>query len=278
MSMLLSEHYGKNIRQGNSFTITGVQVYLRPHNDGATDDFDVGGSALLQCAYLPTTNHSRKAWNQAFKMWNKQRSLYTVRGIHPVRNEDFELAWNYDNRDTNRTSQMLQSITDGAGEYVCLNGDSTQGSDWVLSDYYNTTNKPEQRTQDHFTGALYKNNKYGDTKFPPVDYFATTGSASSIVTKFDSVGTNTYFSGGDFDAEWNHFPVPLNILCGLIKYDAYLIPGDTAAQIEDNVDLFVSFAVKKWKPLVIRPKKKKMKKFTRRKSSGRRFSRKRSRR
>lgn len=272
LSMLLSEHYGKNIRQGNGFTVTGVQAYLRPHNDSALDDYDVGGSALVQCQYVPTTGHSKKAWNQAFTLWKKHRSRFTTMGIHPVRNEDLEFCWAYSLRDTNRTSRLYQHQADGTQEWMTLTGDSTVGEDWCLQDFYNTSNPAPQRTADHFTGQLYKADKYGSTKFPKVQYFAVSGSASSFAN------TDGDLSGGMFTTDWEMFPSPINILCGLIKYDAYLIPGDTTGQIEDNVELIISLSVKKWKPLVIRPKKKKMKKFVRRKSSGRRFSRKRSRR
>ena len=274
LAMELSEYYGKNIRQGNSFTVTGIQAYVMPHNDSVNDDYDTGGSAQVVTNFVPTTAHSRKAWNQAFKMWTKQRSLYTTRGLHPVRNEDFEFAWDHDTKDTNRTSKMLQSITDTGDEWMCLNGDSTQGQDWCLRDYYNTTSRAPQRSADHFSGALYKDNKYGGTKFPATQVMTTSAIASSVITEADDQDN---FSLGMFANDWQHFPVPVNILCGLIKYDVRMIPGDTVAQIEDNLVCVLSIAVKKWKPLVIRPKKKKMK-SRRGKASGRRFTRKRSRR
>lgn len=279
LALLLSDYYGKNIRQGHNFVVTGVQARLIPHNDDVNDDYDVGGSVAVSLGYVPTAKHSRRAWNQAFKIWTQQKKLSSTNGLHPTRNEDFEFAWDYAGK-TSRTSSMRPSMgDDSAVEYACLIGDTTGSQDWCLKDFYNSTNRAPLPALNHYTGVEYKDNKYGDTKFPAVQTLFTTADASSIVTKFDSIGTNTYFSGGSMDAEFQMLPQPANVLCGVMDVLAWMIPGDTAAQIEDNMELYISFAISKWKPLVFRPRpRRSKKKFSRRKSSGRRFSRKRNRR
>lgn len=273
LALLLSEYYGKNIRQGQNFTLTGVQAVLKPRDTGADEDFDLGGSVAVKLDYLPTTAHSRRAWNQAFTSWTRQKKLSNLRGLHPVRNEDFEAAWHADHV-TSRTSKMNYSMVDNSSsEDFVLTGETHHGDDWSLPDFYNTTNPAPQRTANHYDGTLYKDNKYGGTKFPEVQSIWTTADASAMVNYY---GVNALYGSASMDAPWDTLPSPAQVLCGLFEFKAWLIAEDTSMQIEDNMDLFLSFAIKKWKPLVFRPKRKSKKsKFSRRKASGRRFSRRR---
>jgi hypothetical protein len=277
LSMLLSEYYGKNIRQGHNFKVNGLQIALVPHDPGTTTDFDTGGSIISNFNYVPTTKHSRRAWNDAFTMWKRQRRFQTTGGVGTM-NDDFECGYEIAQAGT-RTSTLLTASNDSASEKVVLLGDSSSNSDWSLQDYYNSKYTTRPPSRNHFSNVEYKENKFSDTRYPSGQSIWVDASTSSVVTKFDDIGTNTSYSGGFTDSEWTEFPQSCNVMCGLLRYFIYMHPGDTAAQIEDNLEVYLNISVTSWKPLAY-PRSKPKKKKSRRRTSGKgtRYSRKRGRR
>ena len=104
LAMLLSEYYGKNIRQGNNFRVKAMQATLVPADNAALAYIDTGLPATVRTTHLPTTKHSRRAWNEVFRQWKRQKQLGGLVGSS-VRNDDMEFAWKSD-MTTSRTSTI----------------------------------------------------------------------------------------------------------------------------------------------------------------------------
>ena len=58
LSLLLSEYYSKNIRQGNNFQVKAISASMLPAS-GSTQDWDTGGSATVKMSYCPTQKLTR---------------------------------------------------------------------------------------------------------------------------------------------------------------------------------------------------------------------------
>lgn len=267
----LSEFYGKNIRQGNSVKIDGMQLAVVPHDSGAEDDYDVGGAVTGIFNYCPTTKHSKKAWNDAFKKWKTQSKFSSVQSPRTI-NNDFELGYNasYTN---SRTSTLVKHHGDSGHEKVVIFGDTTDGTDWCLQDYYNSTHRTMPLPEDHYNDGNLKTNKFSGTKFPNSQKIFMGATSSSIVTDIESLATpDTMYSGGVSMQDFTTFPQPAEVLCGLVQYGIFWHPPDTLSQMEDNLELYVVFSVKSWKPLVYRRRRRKSRgyrgKWTRRTGRG----------
>tara|TARA_B100001245_G_C22860635_1_gene413815 strand:- start:551 stop:1477 length:927 start_codon:yes stop_codon:yes gene_type:complete len=259
LAMLLSEYYGKNIRQGNNFRVKAMQATLVPADNAALAYIDTGLSATVRTTHLPTTKHSRRAWNEVFRQWKRQKQLGGLVGSS-VRNDDMEFAWKSD-MTTSRTSTIHGTgLGDTSTEKLVLTGDSTGGVDFSLQDYYNSMHKPPQDSSPHFSSGSIKDNKYGDTMFPAVQdtVMACYNSTNAFidwavelgVTIIDSEAYTSAAAAGPI----NEFPAPLDVFGGLMRIRAYVMPDDTAVQIEEDFSLFITFHVESWKPLIYRRK------------------------
>ena len=272
LSVLLSEYYGKNIRQGMNFKLKGVQATLRPNTSG---DFDVGSSCIVKHEYCPTTAHSRKAWNDVFSQWKKQNSLSSRTKI---RYNDFEVGFHASYLDSDRTSKLFATgLGDSNEESVVLFGDSTGGSDFALQDYYNAMYKAPEASVDHFNNTALKDPKFLRTKFPVPQMFYCSATASTIVTDND---ISDMYSGSMVSTDVQEFPFDLNILAGVMKLLIYIPQDDTLSQWADTFTVDITYYVSSWSPLVYKAKKNRRKssKRTMRRFRGRRSSRKSNRR
>jgi len=282
-SMLLSEHYGKQIRQGNSFRLKGMQATLVP-SSGLTDDFDVGMSCLVQHRYIPTTGNSREAWNLMFQQWKKQKLLAGKVGRY-MKYDDFECAWSTSTayHDATRTSTLYAGgMGDTTEEKVTLQGNSVAGNCHSLKDLYNSQQRRLRSSVDPFTGAEIKASKFNyDTPYPDEQSIMTSAVASAAVLSGSGLSNDMYHSSIAMN-EIQEFPVSLNVLCGNMAIAVYVPSDDTAAQWADTCDVHIHYYIESWKPLVYRPRAKNPSKWTRKvnkgKSRGGRKSRKRSRR
>lgn len=262
LALLLSEHYGRNIRQGNSFKVNGVQAWLRPADLGNGEFVDAGVSAAVKFAYIPTTGHSRRAWNNVFKQWKAQKNLAGAVGSQ-VRYDDMEFAWNA-GLTTTRTSEIYSTgIGDGSQEHLCLTGQSSSGTDFCLNDYYNSSYAAPPSSTNHFDNSVIKAPKFGTTPFPEIQavYCAASNSARmGILYETFLVGEITGQGEGltsaIADSEMNMLPTPINVLCGLMEVKAYIMPDDTTDQVEEDFALDLAISVVSWKPLVYRPRRK----------------------
>ena len=265
----LSQVLGHEIRQGQSFRVIGMQATVKGFAGGG--DLDVGGSTVVGAAYIPTNSHARKAWNNVFQQWSKQKRLAGAVG-QQVRYDDMEFAWEATTIDS-RTSTIYQNLADNAAEHLVLNGNSTIGTDFSLSDYYNSAYAKAPPSLDHFTNTVIKPAKTGDTMFPEQQIFYTTGTHSSMV---DSSPIPDYLGGAISMNNFQFFPADnhINVFCGLMYLFGKVMPPDTAGQDADEFQIVVTIAVEGWTPLVY--KRKKMKPYARRRlNRGRRYGRKR---
>ena len=281
LDMLLSEHYGKMVRQGTSFKVTGIQASLQP--DPSSSGIDVGMSVDCLLHYVPTTRHARFAWNKVYTSWRNQKKLSTAVGGQ-IRYDDLEFGWNSkEGVSRGRTSTIFGSgMSDSAEEKLVLTGPSAQTAgttvgQYSLQDYYNSAYKTPAASEDPFTGSDIKDPKWGDTPFPEPQYVACSAT-SSAVGWYD--GSNK-FSGAITMGDVQTLSEPINSLCGVFYIEAFVMPDDTVSQDEDDFILTLTWFVKSWTPLVFSRRKGRRGKRTYRKggwSRGRRYYRKRTRR
>ena len=275
LAMELSNYYKKNIRQGHNFVVSGIQCTITPHQD-----MDIGLMATVKHSYIPVTGHSRNAWNQMFRIWKRQKLLAGKVGQH-MRFDDLEFGWDSSSsyHSSTRTSTIFAGgIGDSNTEKLCLTGSSTSGTDVCLGDWYNSQDPHGQvlsQSYDQFTGDLIKAAKYGTAAYPDTQEVWNTATYSANVNEEadpDSLG------GGIAMNDYVPFPSPLNVLCGVMKINVYAGPDDTATQVEDELTLKISYHIKRWKPLVFRPRRKKSRGFrsTWRSKRGRKSRRRRS--
>lgn len=258
LALELSELYGKNIRQGNTFVLKGVSCSLRPKDDGLLDDYDVGMAATIRHSFCPTNKVTRKSWNLIFQQWKKQKLLAGKVGAY-MRNDDFEIGYDASSTFSSARTSTIHAggLGDTDSEKVTIFGDASQGGYFPLRDFYDSQLDPVTNlvSTDPFTSVGIKGNKYQSTSFPKEMEFYTQASSSAIVTE---VNGNTMFSGGIALGTWEEFPVPISVFAGLMKVQAWVNPPDTASQVEDDTVLSISYHIARWKPLVYRPKVKRM--------------------
>lgn len=269
LALLLSDFYGKQIRQGNTFTITGAQAALRPANNSAVANVDKGISAQVVCSYLPTTKHSRKAWNGVFRQWRAQKNLKGAVGMQ-MRYDDMEFCFKSDDK-TSRTSLIhAGGLEDSDSEYLTLTGSSSETvvspsileGFYSLEDYYNSQWPPAPASKYHMTGSSIKQPKFGNDKFPPHQHFNLSAESTA---QADYMGAflgidNTILTSSGQSSPIEMFPQPIHVMCGLIHYDAYVMPDedwiDDEFQLSEDFELYVTIWVKSWKSLVYRRKSK----------------------
>ncbi|HHZ96606.1 MAG TPA: hypothetical protein EYN67_13895 [Flavobacteriales bacterium] len=271
LDMLLSEYYGKMVRQGSSFTIVGIQASLRP--DPAASGIDVGLSAEVHIDYVPVTKHSKFAWNQIYKGWRAQKKLATAVGGQ-IRYDDLEFGWDrLEGLDRGRTSTIFGSgMSDALQEKLVLTGGSiaTAGvlvGSYSMQDYYNSAYETPDPSRDPFTNTDIKDAKWGETPFPEIQTLHC--SATSSASLQGPLGTA--LGGAITQGEIFTLPTPCHSLCGVLQIGAYIMPDDTASQDEDDFLLEVTIFVSSWNPLVFKAKK--ARRYSRKSSKGRSYGR-----
>ena len=254
LSLLLSEKYGRNIRQGNNFRLVGWGASAQPTSDDSTD-FDMGAAGLVSLTFQEPNKHYVKAWRQMLKIWQKQKQLMGRVGKF-VRYDDFELAYSADFVDS-RTSVIYDdpiTVSDGDPHQLVLTGQSDEANDITsIVSYYNGRFEalPPSETQ---YGTVIKEAKF-DTDRP----LNTDGSrvyagwaASAGVTELDitSFPFDAYF-GGNSQGGMTFLPPDnhLNVMCGLVDYAMKMWPPDTVGQIADTVSVTITLVVEGWSPL-----------------------------
>ncbi len=257
LDMLLSEYYGKMVRQGNSFSIVGIQASLQP--DPGSSGIDVGMSAEVVLNYVPTTKHSKFAWNQVYRGWRNQKKLATAVGGQ-IRYDDLEFGWNKNEGvDRGRTSTIFGSgMADAGQEKLVLTGNSvaTAGvtiGHYSLQEYYNDAYETPAPSRDPFTDSDIKEAKWGETPFPEIQSLHCTATSSAVVHE-GLIGSG--LAGAITIGDVQQLPVPCHALCGVLEAEAYIMPDDTISQDEDDFFLTVTIFVSQWKPLVFHRKPK----------------------
>ena len=249
----LSEYYGKNIRQGNSFKLKRIDMGIQPlANDGA--DYDVGMAVQAQGVYTPTTKHTRKAWNQMFQEWKKQKSLRGAVGS-VVRYDDFEMAWNDTHAATTFAGRVSAMHATGIGdpntEKLCIQGTSVAGQFLSLKDYYERRNPILPPSQFPLGGGVVKEPKF-DTYWPENCELQVSGAASANFVEGAIGIDDSYTQGIVMQTAWEG---NVNIFCGSMHWYLYVIPEDTIPQLADKAEITLTFWIESWKPLVYRARK-----------------------
>lgn len=264
----LSEYYGKNIRQGNSFKLRKIELGIQPKtNDG--QHFDSGLAVQCQGVFTPTTKHTRRAWNQLFEEWKKQKTLKGVVGS-TVRYDDFELAWNDEHANVgflNRRSVIYAGgigDTDGQ-EALAITGGSVSGQILTLQDYYVRRNPIVPPSQTPF-GGVVKEPKF-DSYWPEVVELNCSAVSSSVVTTIEpwipspGIPDNAYSGANVSSVPWEG---DVNVFCGSMHWFVYVTPDDTSIQYADKAELTMTFWIESWKPLVYKARKARSRSNTRR--------------
>ena len=284
----LSQLYGKNIRQGQNFRVKGVQVSMR----GANDGYDVGLASAVRFSYAPHTKHSNKAWRDAFFMWKKQRNLRGV-GMGTLAHEDMEFSYSTSYTSETGTSFLYQGgLADSDSDKMVIYGSSNETTNlFALEDHYESMHPVKPVPRYSWNNNPITETKY-TSKFPEERSFWATSEASTVAT-FEVISTEvpviedpitslTHLGGANMTADMHTLPEPANVLCGLIELDAWVVPDDTLAQLEDTAILYVTIWVESFKSLFKfynpSPRSRKLSTAPRRKSSARRSRRRKSKR
>jgi len=288
LSLLLSQYYGKNIRQGATFNLSGYAAHLS--QDSASDDADTGLSVQGTTQYVPTTKHSRAAWNHQFKRWSRQKALSGKIGQN-VRNDDMEMAWEGGfGAMTSRTSTIYAAgLGDTNTEKLVVNGTSSVGSHSSLEDLYDSLNPLPADSRDEY-GVSIKTPKYTD-KFPAIQAFNWTAHASSmaqwsdlesnpvVVDTMEADPFSVHYMNASSHMDYVSFPNDsyLPIFAGLMKHIYYVLPpdvdtGDNPPTAEDDWTLTITFYIDSWTPLVYKRKKNRAIRKSRRMSSKRSYN------
>lgn len=278
-SMLLSEHYSKNIRQGQNFVLKGVSATILPNDEdgNASEDWDVGVAVNTKLSYCPTQKVTRMAWNEMFKQWKKQQYLSANLG-QSVKYNDFEVGWDssasYHNAD--RTSTIRAAgIGDSTTEKIMIWGQSNSSSDYTMQDYVNSKMDKASPSIDPFSGVIIKAPKFDYLNiFPDQKHFWVSAVNSASVTNVGASPVAMY-SSAVLNNDIRVLPEPAHVMCGLMRINCYSTAPDTAAQLADTFDLHLEFHIIKWTPLVYRARKSRRKQSSKyvRKYRGRRKTR-----
>lgn len=264
LPLLLSQKYGRMVRQGHSVQVTGIQARLRPMDSG----YDVGLAISGSMGFVPTTKHSRRAWNEAYRMWRKQKALGARVGS-TVNSDDLEFCWS-DSDATNRTSHIFATgMGDTIGADMGLTGASNESGltqYFGLGDFYDSSHPIAPPSTQHWDSAVFKAKKYSDL-FPQTEY-CYFSSEFSTVHSDNPTATSLYddaLSGASAHTDIMEFPEPVNALCGLLKFTWYTIPDDTGTQNQgdDVAEVDIVIFIKSWKALPYSTRRK-SKRYTRR--------------
>lgn len=247
LALLASEYYGKNIRQGQKFTVKAVSAHLVPANLDAVAGIDIGISAVASLNHIPAMRHSRKAWNNVFNQWSSQKRLSGKVGAN-IRNDDLEFCWNIATKNSRSSTIYGTGIGDVTTETLCLRGDSSATNDiFSLEDYYNSSFPAPSASRDHFSNSVIKDDKFGGTPFPAVQKTLVSATNSAQVD-YETLGNEQ--DGAVAQDGFIELISPHQVLCGLYYYDVKVMPDDTATQVEEDFSIVFSFHVVRFTPLV----------------------------
>jgi len=278
LSMELSKLYGKNIRQGQTFKVKGIQASMK----AANSEYDVGISTMTRFAYCPSTKHTRKAWNMAYPTWMAQKKLRSG-AMFGTRYDDLEYAYNVDHN-SSRTSTLRQGgLADADEDKMYIYGNSNESSNvFALSDFYEQLKRPLPPSRYSAGEQVVKEAKFDDL-FATQRYVSVASNASAmgwqdeieipvIGELFGVKVQGTALGGTHMSADIHQFPESLNVLCGLMEYDVYAIPDDTVFQNQDNALIYFSVWVESFTPIRSYNRRGRANKRGKSYSRGRRFS------
>lgn len=256
----LSKLYSKNIRQGCTVNVKGVQVAMRAGDSG----YDVGLASTVRFAYCPSTKHSRDAWKSMFTTWRNQKQLRAGAIGRHTRYDDLEYGYNLDHKTwdiaygDNRISSLYQGgLADSTADKMVLYGSSSENNQlFSLQDHFDSLQQAPTASRYSVNNAVVKPPKF-QSEFPLERHFWATSEASSVATfentKITVPGfedpevTLTHLGGSNSTADIHLLPETAPALCGLLKISGWVIPDDTIAQVEDVAIMNITIWVDSWK-------------------------------
>jgi hypothetical protein len=268
LPVLLSQRLQRNIRQGRVIHIHSVQASL---SAPASGNLDLGLGVVGEIRHCPATKNSVKAWQHLFGVWRKQKAL-KVAAIGPmVRYDDFEVGYNSSFLGNDRISTLYTTgNADDTDEHAVIYGGSTEASHVSLEDMYEAMVPKPSASRFPLSNEVVKASKFTE-EFPP-----------TVKTPFGA-------SWSAIDAQENHdsgaqFQQPIQpihdtaSLCGVVYFMAKAIPENVITSIQDDLELTLTFTVSIGSSLVPKPRPKTTKggKRVGRKSTRRKYRRRRS--
>lgn len=248
LPILLSQRLQKNIRQGRVINIHSVKASL--DTQGAGSDLDLGGAIVGEIRHCPATKNSAKAWRHLFAVWRKQKSQI-VSGIGPsVRYDDFEIAFNSSFMGGGRTSTLYATgINDPTPEAIVMYGSSADGSHVSLEDTFESMQPQHEPSRFPISNNVVKASKY-TSEFP-----------NTVVSPFScswSAHDNQEFhdSGAQAQQPTTYIQDSAS-LCGVVYYQARMLPENVALTEQDDMTLELTFTVSIGMPLAKVPRRSK---------------------
>ena len=258
VSVLLSDFYGRLVRQGQVFKCTNFNFTLRQDDNLLNNE--VGGAVSGFLQYYEPTKYRKAAWIYAFNQCQKARkahgtpmSNYDFRvGLHTDYPEVFRQAWVQAdqnplylaggvagqnsifktwnaNADKKLTIQQPQEMLNFGTPVAFTDTSSSADRDFVINDtaYFKQNNASEQAGNLAFMASFM--NRIEDNQ--------TSDTAASAGTT-----AHSYYA-------------PIHAMCGLIgvKLESSAIDATIA---NDDVTLDISFDVESWSPIK-KPKRRK---------------------
>jgi len=261
IASMLSEKYGKLIRQGQVFMVTGVDVRAFNPNTLVQDSVSAASGNLYY--YHPTANRKR-AWMAAFKAVQTlrrqvglQEKDYDFRvGYHPtyggimqqawVRSEDDVLCLGGASDDQNSIFAVhnAQLISDGAHNAPAdgaMNGFGTP---------FDTSNSDLDFKEDGY-GTITADTPYFNegTASLTVDAIPWTASATGLID-FDALNEDEYFG-----PSWTMTALDQScpVLCGVLG--VHVDSTVTDDLVNQDVGIQITLDVTEWKPIIKKKKK-----------------------
>lgn len=236
LSILLSQRLQRQVRQGRSFRLHAVQASLKP----AGGNHDIGVAVQGTVSFAPATKNSVKAWQHAFHVWKKQKSLRVGAFGHIVKYDDFEVAYDVESINTRTSTVFAEGMNDSDTESLCIYGESNDGAlvtnRVTLEDIYESAKQsslnPSRFPLDNATVKESKfTQQFPDARSVP---FGAHLSANSAQTGYDSGASvslhKTYVKDGA-------------TLAGVLRVYATMLPENTAGHVQDDMKLTLTFTV-----------------------------------
>lgn len=248
LSAMLSQRYGHLVKQGQIFTVRGIQVRLKNPNTAAQDNLLSAAGSLV---YVSPTAPRKKAWRNGRTAVRKLRRMaglkndddYDFRvGLHPDYGEVVGQAW----------------VRSESNELTLLGGEADQNSCFSV---WNASLAPPLPVDPDLNGFGFPFDTPWALGTGDMDFREGLGGDAPYFQKdladqaTDSVEFQVAFAGAydavggeDFGAVTNAEDIdgPMHVMCGLIGLHIdTTIPDDTETQTED-FELIVTVDVERW--------------------------------